>query len=591
MQTENNEKPSLVETRDGFSVFYKERFLYSKYNPKKTNEELVSRTNILSGTLVLICSPILCYALLPLLEKLDENSFALLVEKDENLFALSKKNFDNLQNENATLFLRCAFAHPNELSSLPLTLSKKNPVLANGNALPKAGTFRRVVRLDFSAGVQFHKSFYDELTNALTNTIAQFWKNRITLSKLGKLFSKNVFRNLAFIPNAIPFQTFEKKITKPIVVLASGESIEKLIPSIKQFREHFFLLAVDASVPLLVSEKIIPDAIVTEESQLAIAKSFFSFPRETILFASLSSFAPRLIPQSQLCFFAPRFDDTFFFDKLVENEIIEKEFPPLGSVGISAIHLARLLRSSNDVPIFFAGNDFAFSLGKTHARGTLHSVSQLCKTNKCSPVENYGACFSHGAKKIECENGNAFFSSVSLLGYKEFFKQYFAEAANLYDAGFYEIDVGVKKISCARLEEIFALLQQSENNARSAPFCAECGRSSEWRVYENNIARKKIKSEKVLAFLESEKNALGELKAILATGKTRDGIAPDEKSRNEKISELLSAREYLYLHFPDGNDAKITHAFLTRVRSEIDFFLKTISTAKANLQNATEKPQ
>ncbi len=48
---------------------------------------------------------------------------------------------------------------------------------------------------------------------------------------------------------------------------------------------------------------------------------------------------------------------------------------------------------------------------------------------------------------------------------------------------------------------------------------------------------------------------------------------------DEQILRLLESREYLYLHFPDGESPKLEKNFLNRVRAQIDFFIKEIDLA------------
>ena len=62
-------KPCLVETRQGLSVLYENRFLYSKYNPAANIERLVDTLEFKNDTLILCFSPILGYGL----NKLAEN--------------------------------------------------------------------------------------------------------------------------------------------------------------------------------------------------------------------------------------------------------------------------------------------------------------------------------------------------------------------------------------------------------------------------------------------------------------------------------------------------------------------------------------
>ena len=43
-----------------------------------------------------------------------------------------------------------------------------------------------------------------------------------------------------------------------------------------------------------------------------------------------------------------------------------------------------------------------------------------------------------------------------------------------------------------------------------------------------------------------------------------------------EITKLAKPREYLYLHFPDGNQFTYSQSFLNRIRTEIEGFLKLL---------------
>jgi len=80
-----NQKPCLVNTAQGFSVSYQNKFLYSKYAPSKAILQTVSTLNLLPGTLILCLSPLLPYGLLELITKLPDNCILLGIEVDSNL--------------------------------------------------------------------------------------------------------------------------------------------------------------------------------------------------------------------------------------------------------------------------------------------------------------------------------------------------------------------------------------------------------------------------------------------------------------------------------------------------------------------------
>ena len=75
-----DQKPCLVETGQGFSVVYQEKFLYSKYNPSKNICQKISSMDFLPGTIILALSPVLEHGLKELAESLPENCIVLLCE-------------------------------------------------------------------------------------------------------------------------------------------------------------------------------------------------------------------------------------------------------------------------------------------------------------------------------------------------------------------------------------------------------------------------------------------------------------------------------------------------------------------------------
>ena len=70
-ENQNFETPSLVETRQGVSVLYKDHFLYSKYDPSKAILNIISNLSIPEYSIILIFSPVLWLGLKELLAKLD----------------------------------------------------------------------------------------------------------------------------------------------------------------------------------------------------------------------------------------------------------------------------------------------------------------------------------------------------------------------------------------------------------------------------------------------------------------------------------------------------------------------------------------
>lgn len=557
-----------------YTVQYKNRFLYSKYNPEKNIVSAIEKSEILPGTLIFIFSPCLFYGIETLAKKcgaeLGKSVFIVAVEAEESLRELSLEQKSKIEKipKGALRFFPKDALNARGINSFLQGLSSSSEEKSAGLSLPPPGTFRRAIRFDFSGGVFFHADFYAQFFALAQNAIAQFWKNRLTLVKLGRLFCKNIFKNLPLAASGIRFERLEKKIARPILVLGAGESLEKTILEMKNFGEKIdevFVIAVDAALAPLLSAKIKVDAVVANEAQIAIEKAYIGtkgaadFLRETpILFCDLTSrhTIPRITEFSP-CFFFSEFEKNNFCARLGQHGILPRKIPPLGSVGLSATYIATLLRKNEDVPIFVSGLDFSFSCGKTHANGTMAHKARLLQSSRVAPLENCAAAFSKGAEALPGKNGRRVFATKNLSAYAALFKNIFSGTKNIFDCGDEGLDLGIARAK---------LILFGETNFRDDFKLI----SKEEISREINEARKKVSD-----FLQEERRALLALVDILSNG---ESAASREKDipYGEQIRQILECREYLYLHFPDGESLKLENNFLNRVRAEIDFFLKEI---------------
>lgn len=592
--TENDDgNPRSVQTEGGISVLYKGRYLYSKYAPEKAIKRTVLSKPVAPGTLVLACSPVLCLCLAELCASLPENCFVLGCEFDAVLYAFSLKYIPHD-------IARFAMLSPDELPKLPFMLTKRRAETKSGAFLPPAGTFRRVLRADFSAGTQFFPQHYAALTEAAENAVMRFWKNRVTLIKFGRRFSRNLFRNIARLPRSCPIENLAQSVEKPIIVFGAGESMEKTARSIRSVQSAFYIVAADAALAPLFRFGIEPDAVVCEEAQSVIAPFFLGANGKRFrVFAGITSW-PKLFDLSDgtICYFSPHYDDTAFFDSLVVRRILPCIMPPLGSVGLTATKIALMLRKTDRIPVFVTGLDFSYRAGTTHARGSAPHTARLASSFRISPAANYEAAFGCSMQKIIGKDGSPFFTSPALLSYVQTFRAYFSESPNLFDAGTTGIELGIpQKDADDLIREIVNTVGAERDRRKKDANGAETivGQKDS----ENDIARtgtdekavhaKKTFTERtafserkalsVRNFYEKEECALERLKNILSSGQNMS-----ETERRVEIEKLLAAREYLYLHFPDGLKASFDLSFLKRVRAEIDFFIKDIEVGKSILE-------
>lgn len=547
MTSLDKNKPCLVETSQGFSVKYKERFLYSKYNPEKNILQIVENISILPGTLILCFSPLLGYGINNLIKKLPNDCILLGCEVDKELFSITKEFCSKLEKSSSNRFYLLS---PSEVKKLPILLETQAK-----NYLQKRN-IKRIIKIDFSAGTTLYPEFYSNLEITLQSIINQFWKNRITLVNFGRRYSRNLIKNLSSLKNSVPLSSLFKTVSKNILVLGTGESLEKTIEQIKNTYDLYFIIAVDASLPILKKYKIKADIVVCEESQIAIAKAFIGCKKYAeYSVAGLTSCHNTVCTSAKNnSWFIPIYENTNFLKRLQNLELVPF-IPPLGSVGLTATYLALNLRKDKNIKIFVSGLDFSFSAGKTHANGAPANIALQSYSNRLSPAANYNATYNIGTSKFLDKSAQLKYTNVALNGYANIFNDFFANEINLFDA----TTSGIKL-------NIPYLLPQATNNQIT-------------NNTSTNEYYSKSQIQKVINFLNNELQKLNELKDILTSK-----IILSETERNKKILEIISEREYLFLHFPDGTHPSLKIDFLKRIRTEIDFFEKDINSALKNLK-------
>ncbi|MBP3561232.1 MAG: DUF115 domain-containing protein [Treponema sp.] len=547
MTSLDKNKPCLVETSQGFSVKYNERFLYSKYNPEKNILQIVENISILPGTLILCFSPLLGYGINNLIQKLPNDCILLGCEVDEELFSITKEFCSKLEKSSSNRFYLLS---PSEVKKLPILLETEAK-----NYLQKRN-IKRIIKIDFSAGTTLYPEFYSNLEITLQSIINQFWKNRITLVNFGRRYSRNLIKNLSSLKNSVPLTSLFKTVSKNILVLGTGESLEKTIEQIKNTYDLYFIIAVDASLPILKKYKIKADIVVCEESQIAIAKAFIGCKKYAeYSVAGLTSCHNTVCTSAKNnSWFIPIYENTNFLKRL-QNLKLVPFIPPLGSVGLTATYLALNLRKDENIKIFVSGLDFSFSAGKTHANGAPANIALQSYSNRLFPAANYNATYNIGTSKFLDKSAQQKYTNVALNGYANIFNDFFANEINLFDA----TTSGIKL-------NIPYLLPQPSNNQLTRKITAN-------EYYSDS------QIEKVINFLNNELEKLNELKDILTSK-----IILSETERNKKILEIISEREYLFLHFPDGTHPSLKIDFLKRIRTEIVFFEKDINSALKNLR-------
>ena len=593
-----NDAPRAVDAGRGVSVLYKGRYLFSRYDPYKTLQKRLESFSVLPESLILCFSPVLPFVTDSirnmLMRKNISGCFILGAEADEALydFYRAQKKADvqtphgdfprttdhTADAEKLRDFCPDAAVLLNQVSDIARLLEGV-PFGGRyeGAKLPDIGFFKRVLVFEASGAAAFYKDFYAQSAAFAQNGISMFWKNTMTLVRLGRLFSRNVLKNAAQAAVSPPLA--EASVHRPIFVAGAGPSLDELIPFMRRHAHKLYILAVDAAFRPLLDSGIRPDAVVAVESQCVSRRAFFGTKGSGVpVIADLCARSANLrVSGGTVSFFMSEYAKLPLLGRIKKALPDVPVFPPLGSVGLAAVEAALFLRRTHE-SVFVCGLDFSYPAGLSHCKESPSYKEMMNESNRLSPAGNPSGAFKAGAFFIEEKDGSQAVCDPALKSYAELFSARYKNTENLYDLSPSGIDLALPRISeadaCLLMEAFSARTNRREPAARegkTSSAAAKKSKSEQKSEKENTNGREKIPA--ISAFYEEEKKRLQTLRAALT------GEKPLDKA---DLKALLEECSYVYAHFPDArHGAVLSQNFLNRVRSEIDFFLKDIENTAA----------
>jgi hypothetical protein len=563
----------LIQARRGF--VYKGKTLLSGIDPAGRAERTAEAVQLRDRTLYFCPSPLYGYGLERLLARLKAeapHSALLCIEADNGLYDLSLDNFS-----------------PSLLADSRLRLTdigESRGLCAFTRQAWGARYFRRVETLRLTGGWQLFPELYDSLAETLRREIAVDWGNALTLAKLGRRYIRNALRNLALIPRCPPIARASLG-DAPVLVLGAGPSLDALLDGLsrhfgedlqKRETRPFRIICVDTCLPALRERNISPDLAVILESQHWNLRDFIGslgWDVPSAMDLSALPAAGRVLSGGLFLFMTP-WTTLRIFSRLKEAGLLPAAILPLGSVGLSAVELARRLGRGK---IIVGGVDFSFTLDAYHARSTPGHQDKLRRHNRFLSILNAGIAFGPAAFSAASKSGLPVRSEPVMRNYRNLFERELAVDPRLFDVAGSGLPLGLRTLA---MEEAFGLLKtgtpenHGQNRAARAP------------------ADTQMSAEKLKVFIQSEKNRLTEMRQILS-GET--AAAP------ERIDSLVDECDYLWAHFPDyaGADGRRPEAreiaagtpaalsFLRRIRTEIDPALALFERTETELRETGGK--
>ncbi|MDR2952405.1 MAG: DUF115 domain-containing protein [Treponema sp.] len=522
--------------------------ILSSVDPVRRAERVADAVPISDKTLYVCPSPVYGYGLEKLLSRLAAeapNSALLCVEADPELYEIARNNIDPHLLESARLLLTNVCENGKLCAFVRKTWGSR--------------AFRRVETVRLTGGWQLYPGLYDSLCEALRREIASEWGNALTLAKLGRLYIRNALRNLALLPRRQSVASLSYGDT-PVLVLGAGPSMDETLDALggrfgedckEPAKRGFRIICADTCLPALRDRDITPDLAVILESQHWNLRDFIGCRGWKVPFAADLSALPEsqeILSGEGFLFFTP-WTPLRIFERLKAASLLPALVPPLGSVGLSAVEIARRLTGG---AIICAGLDFSFSLDKYHARSTPGHKEKLAAQTRFHGLFNMGAYGPYAFSALS-KSGCPVRSNPGLENYRNVFEEEFSGGTRMFDIAGSGLPLGLKTLS---LEDALPLLAAPLNHGE-----------------EHGKKKKTVSAETVFSFLNDEKKRLLYIRDILT------GSATAQESR---LGALIGECDYLWAHFPDysgGLRPDVSCAalkspsalsFLKRLRAEID---------------------
>jgi hypothetical protein len=264
-------------------------------------------------------------------------------------------------------------------------------------------------------------SVFPEISQKITGIISQVIKelrgNLITTIGMGKLWVKNSFYNFLYL-NAV-YQGNPFPPDMPIVIAASGPTLEKAITVLKPLRQHLFIVALPSSVPCLHAYGICPDMIMmTDPGYYSLCHLHFTDNKSIRLFMPLSAAAGVWrMPYRIFLFSQPAFFEEALLSKL---NLQVPSIPPQGTVASTAVRHAL---SMSCAPVILCGLDLCYDDIRSHARPHAFDALLALKSSRVNPFysQKYKRAFLFAPqteKKLKTR------TSLTLSTYEGWFSHY-----------------------------------------------------------------------------------------------------------------------------------------------------------------------
>ena len=242
--------------------------------------------------------------------------------------------------------------------------------------------------------------------------------NRVSLdysvqAHFGKRWFSNIIKNVK--------KSYRVKQNIPsinhAVICAAGPSLSKQLKKLKTGLKETFIIATDTSLPCLLNENIVPDAVISIDAQIISYYHFMNgLPEDCYLFLDLLS-PPLLASLSKNTHFFSGGHPLTRLISSIDNNIFLLDTSG-ANVTFAAISLAEYL-GAQEIEVF--GADYCYPNGNTYAKGAYIYSYYEFRQNRFLPLEAQASAFLYRTplEKKYHSNGSWYYETSTLKFYRE----------------------------------------------------------------------------------------------------------------------------------------------------------------------------
>lgn len=228
--------------------------------------------------------------------------------------------------------------------------------------------------------------YYKEIDTLIQHFISRRDVNTATLKKFGELWVRNLISNLDYLPEAGDVGELSGLFSNlPVLLLAAGPSLDKILPYLDNLYKRFIIVAVDTSAAVLIESGYTPDFTVIVDPQYWNTRHLDRVNLNKTILISESSTHPGIFKKnhSKMFFCGSLFPLGVFMEKYGGPK---RRLAAGGSVATTAWDFCRLLSKGE---LFCGGLDLGFPENKTHFHGSFFEEKVHIETSKTTPPENF----------------------------------------------------------------------------------------------------------------------------------------------------------------------------------------------------------